>query len=199
MTSSFLLLLLLLALAQLLCPVLSSSKGSLCILMYSLPGTVDYPFSIAYDLQLTYDPTPVIAANQTQLNILAGSGTRTYTNRFGVSTSTSVVMNGLAAQADYSGIPLSLAGGVPFTSLVPISLSSPVQLPGVGSSTLVSSVVLHVVGGSYIEIAGAFFLTNPFDPLGQAYLSSIPGFINTTILASNVNTLAVQTQSAGTH
>ena len=190
MTSSPLLLLLL-ALAQLLCPVLSSSAGSLCILMYSLPGTVDYPFSIAYDLQLTYDPTPVIVSNRTSFNVaFIGNGTRTYTNRFGVATSTAVHVS------SWSGVLYS--SGVPFSSITfnnPYGFGSPIQLPNVGAARLVYDTILEAAAGGLLEYGFAVSaplegFTARLDPFGQGYVSSIPGFLNTTISASNINSLA---------
>ena len=183
-----LLVLFLLAVAQLLCPVLSSSVGSLCILMYSLPGTVDYPFSIAYFLPLTYDPAPIADGNQTHVNIIAfNSGTRSYTNRFGVTTSTTVRVNTLANRL-YSG-------GAPFLGAT-LSPDSPTQLPGVGSLQLASTLFLSNISNVLVEQAiasdpdGGSVFSYIVDPLAHAYVSSIPGFINTTIAASNFNSLA---------
>ena len=185
MTSSFLLLLLLLlALAQLLCPVLSSSTGSLCILLYSLPSTVDYPFSIAYDLQLTYDPSTI-----TTNPLFAGNGTRTYTNRFGVSTSTTVQFRTETFIGGFAGVPFGIAS---------LDVGTVLQLPGVGAVVLVGAVQLQSRYGVLLELGfgvgpnTGIYTSVVIDPNAQAYLSSIPGFANTTIAASNVNALAVR-------
>ena len=187
--TSFLLLLLLLALTQLLCPVLSSSTGSLCILMYSLPGTVDYPFSVAYNLQLTYDPTPVTISNHTYITLFAANGTRTYTNRFGVSTSTTAQLEVESYLAGFAGGPF----GVSDLSLQPV-----VQLAGVGALISIYAVQLLNVYGSLTESGfgasshSGIYTSAVIDPNAQAYRCSIPGFTNTTIAASNVNALTVR-------
>ena len=189
MTSSFPLLRLLLALAQLLCPVLSSSVGSLCVLLYSLPGTVDYPFSIAYNLQLTYDRIPVTVGNATYTHIYSFSnGTRSYTNRFGVTTSTAVEVIALAGGGLYSG-------GVPFLGAT-LSPVHPIQLPGVGPLQPASILFLSNVSNVLVEQAiasdpdGGSVFSCVVDPLARAYVSSVLGFTNTTITASNINSLA---------
>ena len=192
--TSFFFLLLLLALAQLLCPVLSSSTGSLCILMYSLPGTVDYPFSIAYNLQLTYDPASITSANQPSLSLSSVSGMRTYTNRFGVAISASVQVSGGASISGFAGSLFAIAAK--------FYLGDVVQLPGVGAMTPASAVYLQIANGTFIMESGqAAFPENGLypsvlvDPNSQAYLSSIPGFTNTTIASSNINALAVRYSS----
>ena len=184
MTSSFLLLFLL-ALAQLLSSVLSSSTGTLCILMYSLPGNVDFPFSIAYNLPLTYDPIPTITTNSTYFNIsFLANGTRSYTNRFGVTTSTTVSV--------LRSSPVLYSGAVPLP-YVDLTVATPFQVPGYGQLITIAEPSLLGSSSVYEEgwSAHGLALTGVLDPSAQAYLSSIPGFVNSTIPASNVNSLAV--------
>ena len=73
----------------------------------------------------------------------------------------------------------------PFNSNGVLWLVSPgVQLPGVGPATT-SSILVTDGGGFFLEGA-----SNRVDSGGQAWLSSIPGFVNVTIGPSNINSLA---------
>ena len=105
-------------------PVLT---GSLCWLTYSLPGNVDYPFSVATSLSFSYNVTSQGSAVQ----VLSGFGQRTYSNHFGHSTSISVTVappnSGGNDNLLYLGTSVPLDGfGL---TLLP---ASPVQLPGAG-------------------------------------------------------------------
>ena len=157
--------------------------------MYGLPGNVDYPFSIAYSLPLIYDPVPLTANNRTYFNVnFLNTGTRTYTNRFGETTSTLV---GLSA-----GEVSLYSGGTPFADLR-LTPALPVQAPGEGPLLPAVEFILESFLGVVIEeglaespAGGGFTFTTLLDPLGQVYASNIPGFVNTTIAASNINSLA---------
>jgi hypothetical protein len=66
------------------------------------------------------------------------------------------------------------------------NLATAVQLPGVGPSTLWSTLNVHSAFGVVVEGA-----SSKVDGAGIAFSSSVSGFTNLTIGASNVNALAV--------
>jgi sugar lactone lactonase YvrE len=157
--------------------------GNLCILLYSLPGTVDYPWSISYMLQFTYNPTLVAVGTGTAVTLLSGSGSRTYTNRFGASFTAPLTLKLIPS---LTGPLLYLNSAIPFDGDgLTFTLTPPVQLPG-GNPLLLSSQT-NVYSSSGIIVEGGSALP---DRLGQAFLSNVPDVINTTIGASNVNSLA---------
>ena len=160
--------------------------GYLCYMTYSLPGNIDYPWSVATSLAFTYNPTLSYTASGTAYQLLSGSGTRTFTNRFGDATTTTVTLS-TSANLLYvggSGGPLD-ANGLQYVT------SSPVQLPGY-SSTLVNTLVtlFNATGGTTGQ-AGSLVegASSRVDTKGQAFLSNVPGFVNLTIGASDFNAL----------
>ena len=156
-------------------------SASLCVLMYGLPGNVDYPWSSAVQLQVVYNSTVLSSSSGKAVSIINGTGLRTFTNRFGVSMSTSLTLSSCAINSLYIDNPY------PVDSVgLTLNLSSPVQLPGVGPSSLFSTFSLHnTTSGAVVEGDAS-----SIDSQGEAYLSSIPGFLSVTIGASNVNSLA---------
>ena len=170
-------------------PPSSILSGSLCVVFYGLPGTIDYPFSIATSLQFHYNSTVITTSFGSAVQLLNATGQRTYTNRFGVSTSTPVTLTSSAAAQPHS--LLYLGSQVPVDSQgLTWNLTSPVQLPGVGPSLLTSQLTVSSVGGVVVE-SGAAVL----DPFGTAFLSSVGGFCDVSISAANINSLAVLTSS----
>ena len=168
-------------------PRVASATASVCFIFYSLPGNVDYPFSVATSLTVAYDPTPITTASGTAVTVVSGTGTRTYTNRFGISTITPVTV---APQFSTSGdnllYNLSSASSLPvdqqgLTLLLPTSI----QLPGAGPSVLYNTISLYNQSAVVVEAGGT-----RYDRTGEAFLSSIPGFVNSTLGASNINNLA---------
>ena len=158
--------------------------SSLCAIFYGLPGSVDYPFSIATSLTFQYLPTLVTNSLGTAVQLVSGSGVRTYTNRFGTSFSTPLTLaqTGTGATDNLlylqSAVPVD-SGGLVFT------LASPVQLPGAGTFPAYSSLTFFNQSGYIGEGA-----SGRLDTQGQVFLSSVPGFRNVTIAASNINALA---------
>jgi len=63
-------------------------SGSLCLLSYSLPVNVDYPWSVATSLSFYYNTSVTFTTHVAAVQLLNGTGTRTYTNRFGATFST---------------------------------------------------------------------------------------------------------------
>ena len=176
------------ALPSALLPSNVTASASLCVLLYSLPGNVDYPWSVALSVSFQYSPTPITTASGTAVAVLSASGTRTYTNRFGVATTTQLSLLPLtsACTAPSTDNLLYLNSSLPFDALgLTWALSSPIQLPGVGPSGLTSQLTLSSQSGVVAESS-----ESRVDGLGSAFLSSLPGFLNVTIGASNVNSLA---------
>ena len=157
-----------------------SASASLCMILYSLPGNVDYPWSSATSLSFLYNPTLVSTPSGTAVTIVSGTGTRTYTNRFGVSTSAtfSVLMTGTRYLYLNNTLPFDAAG-------VTFNFTSPLQLPGHGPTVLYS--LVNVYNQSGIVVEGA---ESRVDGVGSAFLSTVPSFMNVTIGASNLNALA---------
>ena len=158
--------------------------GYLCLLTYALPGNIDYPWSTALSLQVSYDPTLRTSAVGTGVQVQSVSGTRVYTNRFGAQ------VNALVSLASPSLSPtanlLYLGAALPMdTTGLTLQYSPAVQLPGVGPNPTFTQVQLRNQQGLIVEGA-----TTRVDAQGEAYLSNIPGFVNQTIGASNINALA---------
>ena len=150
--------------------------------MYGLPGNVDYPWSSSLQMKVMYNTSILSSNSGMAVRLIEGTGVRTFTNRFGASMSTSFILSSSAMNLLYINNP-SPVDSVGLT----LNLSSQVQLPGVGPSSLCSSFSLHNTTSGAVVEGGA----SSIDSRGQAYLSSIPGFPNVTIGASNVNSLAV--------
>ena len=137
-------------------------------------------------MQVTYDPTPVTTAYGTAVTLLTALGTRTYTNRFGTQLTTQVVLPAAGVAATPNLLYLNSALPVDPSGLT-FGLTAPIQLPGHGPNSLFTS--LNVYNFSGLVAEGS---SQRVDGLAQAFLSSVPGFLNSTIGASNINTLAVQ-------
>jgi hypothetical protein len=162
----------------------TTSTGTLCYLSYSLPGTVDYPWSTSITAEVSYVSTPVTTAEGlAAVAILSGSGVRTFTNRFGDSFSVPFTL----ASATSSPLLYLNSDSSLDTAGLTLNLSSPVQLPGRGPSTLLSELALYNNSGVVVEDGSL-----GVDPMGVVFLSSIPGFVSRTIGASNINALAAR-------
>ena len=161
----------------------STQSASLCILLYSLPGDVSYPFSVAYSLRFVYNTSALTTIAGTAVALVTGGGTRVFTNRFGSSFSTNLTLEPSAQSSNAS--LLYFNSSLPFDSIgLTFALFSPVQLPGASPTQLLSQVRLSSSGAGVSD--GSAIL----DGLSQAYLSSLPGFSNTSIGASSINSLA---------
>ena len=160
-------------------------SGSLCALFYSLPGDLDYPWSVATSISFMYNPSAITTTSgSSAVQLLSGTGQRTYTNRFGNSFSTPLT---LATAGTMSSSNLLYLNGLPLdVNGLTLNLSSPVQLPGVGPLSLFSTVRLFNASGAVVEGG-----SNLIDVAGSAFLSNVAGFTNLTIGASNRNSLAV--------
>ena len=164
----------------------AAASGTLCLITYSLPGNIDFPFSIATSITFAYNPAAVTTAQGTAVTLLSGLGNRTFTNRFGASTTTSLTI-AASGVSDADNL-LYINASYPVDSRgLTWNLSSPVQLPGAGPKTLSSLINVFNNSGVIFEYG-----VSRIDGLGSAWLSNVPGFVNATIGASNLNALAAQ-------
>jgi hypothetical protein len=127
----------------------------------------------------------VTTAYGTAVTLVSGSGSRVYTNRFGATVTSSLTIAPVGTLTSnnllYLGNPYPVdSNGITWT------LSAPVQLPGQAPTILYSQIQVYNQSGILVE-GGA----SRIDGLGSAFLSSIPGFVNLTVGASNINALAV--------
>ena len=160
------------------------ASASLCFIEYSLPGNIDYPWSAATSVQFSYYPTNITTAYGPAVEIVNGTGTRTYTNRFGISTTTPLTVapvgTALANNLLYLNGPSPVDGnGITW------NLGTAIQLPGHGPSVLYNQINVYNQSGIVVES-----YVSRIDGLGSAFLSNVPGYVNTTIGASNINALA---------
>ena len=166
--------------------LVTPAVASLCVIFYSLPGNIDYPWSSATNLTIVYNPTPITTPSGTAVTVLSGSGTRVYVNRFGNALVTSVTVASPALPSLNNNNLLYLASQSPVDALgLTVSLNPPIQLPGNGPAQLFPVIDWNNQSGIVIE--GNSFRV---DGLGSAFLSSVPGFLNVTIGAANINALA---------
>ena len=142
-------------------------SASICVMTYGLPGNQDYPWSSATLVNFFYNSTTIVSAAGTAVSILNGTGTRTYTNRFGTSFSTPLTASS-PTTAPINLLYLNSVYPVDATGLS-FNLSTMVQLPGVGPS-LVSLLTLHnSTSGAVIEGASSLV-----DAQAEAFLSTVP-------------------------
>ena len=157
----------------------ATQSADLCLLIYSLPGTVDYPWSLATAVHFVYASAPVTTVSGTAIALLNGTGTRTFTNRFGVSyTNPLTVSNGSNLLYLNSPVPVDSQG-------ITLQLPSPIQQPGRGPTNLSTSITVYNSSGVVAENG-----SSRTDSRGVAFWASVPGFYNVTIGASNINALA---------
>ena len=185
------------ALLLVLCPLSVSAQGSasLCLIFYSLPGSPDYPWSSAVKLSVNYQPT----SNSSVVLLTGGSGTRTFTNKFGAASTISVTVPSASSTNDNLVI---LGSSLPFTSSgIAIGLASPTALPGNGPLALLSKLryfAQTVTLSSPTAPTQRLTYINEdassrIDYLGSAFVSNLPGFLNVTIGPTNINNGAANT------
>ena len=131
-------------------------------------------------------PPPVITASGSAVLIINGTGIRTYTNRFGVRSTTAFTVAAVGTAASDNLLYLGSAFPVDGKGLGWNFGTSSVQFPGADPTVLTSFITLVNASGVVTE-AGS----SRVDGLGQAFLSNVPGFLNTTVGASNINSLQV--------
>ena len=159
-------------------------NGSLCALLYGLPGNVDYPWSVSVSLQFQYLRTAINNSYGTAVQLVSGSGSRVFTNRFGLAI-TSAITLGVTYSTD-NLLYLNQSSPVDNAGITYGLLGDPVQLPGNGPrETFFMLSLLNATG--YIAENSATRVDNA----GTAFLSTVPGFRNLTIGASNINSLAI--------
>ena len=170
-----------------LCPATQRSPyltGTLCIMMYSLAGNVDFPWSQATSVQFVYDAHVISTAFGAAVRIVNGTGSRTYTNRFGQSFNTTLTI--APAGTNGSSNLLYLNSATPFDSNgITWILSSAIQQPGHGPSVLYNQI--NVYNSSTVLVESH---SSRIDEGGEVFLSNVPTFVDRRIGASNINTLA---------
>jgi hypothetical protein len=163
-----------------------SEVGNLCFIVYSVPGNIDHPWSAATSVQFIYDAAPQLTdSGAFAVSILSGNGTRTYTNKFGYSFVTPLTVAAVNSPANDNLLYLNSAYAVDELGLT-WSFSVRIQLPGGDPNSTVSTLNVYNESGILVE-EGSYQI----DSTGTAFLSNVPGFVNTTIGASDPNSLAV--------
>ena len=141
--------------------------------------------SQATSVQLTYDPTMRTTSSGTAVQVLSARGTRTFTNRFGTSVTSSLTLAPVGVERNNDNL-LYLNSTLPFDSLgLAWMLSQPLQVPGHGPTVLYNALSLYNASDLIVEEH-----SSRIDSLGTAFLSTVAGFLNVTIGASNLNALA---------
>ena len=135
---------------------------------------------MAFSLQFGYNPTPVSTRVGLAVQLVSGVGTRTFTNRFGVSTSVPTVLRVGPGQLLYLNSTFPVDG-----SGIEVGIAGAVQLPGYSPNILWFGFNIYNASGYVTE-----FGDQRIDNMASAFLSNVPSFRNLTIGASNVNSLA---------
>ena len=159
----------------------------MCFIFYSLPGNVDYPWSSATSLSFDYSTAFISTSAGPAVALLNGTGTRTFTNRFGDSFTSPLSL--VVSPSSPPLLYLHNTTAVDSTGLM-LSLSQPIQLPGEGPLPLFSTLQLYASNGKVLESNSA-----SIDALGTAIVSTVPTFVNVTIAPANLNALAAQYDS----
>ena len=167
------------------CPI-TTGTASLCFLMYSLPGNVDYPWSVATSVLITYNNVSSTTANGTTVQVISGSGVRVFTNRFGEVTQTPLTIAPLGTSGSNNLLYLNSSVPVDSSGITYNFTTGGIQLPGQGPAVLYSTVNVYNTSLGVVVEGGS----SRVDQAGSAFLSSVPGFANTTIGAANINALA---------
>ena len=152
---------------------------------------------MATSLQFQYQPLAANTSHGTGYQLLTAAGTRTFTNRFGDSFASTLGL-GLDAEggvfnSNDSPNLLYVGQSIPFDSdgieLVIVD-NVRIQLPGAGPLNLVQHFSLYNASGVVEEGDVEEGVSTRIDSLAVAFLSTLPGFRNVTIGASNLNALA---------
>ena len=166
------------------------ATAQLCFMTYSLPYTVDYPWSTALSLTVQYNPALALGPQGLAYQIASGNGTRTFTNRFGAQSSVNV---SVAGTPNPYGVPhpfnnlVYLAGSPVDAQGLLLSTSAFIHQPGSGPVGTVNALFVEYIAGAVRE-----YRSFSADPAGQVWQATIPGYTNNLgIGASNVNALAV--------
>ena len=187
-------------------PTTSQAAGttttSLCLIFYSLPGNPDFPWSSAVQLTIQYNPTPVTTTLGNAVQIVSGTGTRTFTNKFGQSTTVNVtVLPAGTRSAGTSDNLLFVSSTLPFDANgITLQLSANVTLPGHGPSVTYSQLRYYAQTATLSSFTtgnvSATYITEDaasrIDPSGSAFLSSVANFRNQTLGGGNANIGAVK-------
>ena len=135
-------------------------------------------------MQFGYLPTPFSNAYGRAVQLVSGGGTRVYTNRFGNTVTTRILLSAfLGSNLLYlnSTLPVD-SSGISYAPGVEVGV---VQVPGQPPLDGYFGLAIQNVSGYVAESSAS-----RIDNMGSAVLSNVAGFRNLTIGASNVNSLA---------
>lgn len=147
--------------------------ANLCIIFYSKPGNVEYPWTTATSLTVTYN---VSSTQPNTVNLISGSGTRTYTSKYGAKYQTSIT---LSPPAGYANNLLYTNGTVFDDGGIVYQLATPTQYPGAGALVNVTSAnVYRTSAGAAIPSAIVEDPSFIIDNTSTSVTSTIPGFVS---------------------
>ena len=176
-----------------------------CYVMYGLPNTLDYPWSVVVSGNAVINNTPLTITGQTSYGLngtlpgyalLGFAGTRTYTSRFGTTIVSALTLDALGEDANV-GYLVPVSPYAPQNS-VSWHLNSTILTPGGLPATDLSFFLdPYPIEGTAFGVGigtGTNALNN--DPSRTLFVSNMPGFVNSTY--SNANTATLAGQVAGT-
>lgn len=143
----------------------ATQQGYLCFIFFGAPGNINYPWSSATSLNFFYDDTPA-GASGTAVTLINGTGTRTFTNKYGASQATGVTL--LGNGVDFNDLLLFTDGSVVDGNGLSWSLGSATQFPGHGPRDLRTQVNVYTDSLGNIVEQDAFIV----DVNGEAFYST---------------------------
>ena len=143
----------------------AQSTADICVIFFSLPGNVEYPWTTATKLSVTYNN-----ATANSVTLLTGSGTRTYTNKYGQSITTAITLNG--PNVDKADNLFYLNGKVVDTDGFSYNLATPTQFPGHGPLAPMTTARISTDSTGVIVEQNSFIIDNT----SISITSSVPGF-----------------------
>ena len=142
----------------------------------------DYPWSSAIALNFSYLPPSSSSADNSSVVLVSGSGTRTYTNRYGAASTTALTLTPATSSADNL---LLLSSPLPLDSLgLLLNLSGPTPFPGGSPTHPLTTFHLYAAADRLVEGGGA-----GIDARSSAYVSGVPGFNNVSMPSTSINAL----------
>ena len=175
-----------------------------CYVLYGLNGTLDYPWSSVLTATILIDNSTVLATNASYAlpsgtstvpyyPTIGAVGYRNFTNRYGVSTITSLTLNALGEDRDSNQLWLTS----PYASSLSWHLNTTIQTPG-GLPATDLSVYLNpypIEGTAYGFGVGTGTNALNNDPSRTLFASTAPNFAPSTY--SNVPLTAINATTVG--
>ena len=170
-------------------PAADPLTGQLCIIFYSKPGNVEYPWSVAISLNVQYNASSVPNA----VNLISGTGTRVYSNKYNTQFYRPITLapagTGYANNRLYTNGTAFDYGGIVYT------LPMPYQFPGRGGAASAYVSQANFYRDSYYGLVEdpSFIIDNR----SVSVTSNIPGFQSVNLVGcpnnpncANTNTTA---------